>query len=445
MATERNYFVRRFEPVLGAVPDQDKALVEALIRPLEPATAFFRAQRAEGFYGGLTLRDDLPLNGDSPYTVIRSNGEHRVYGYGEVEPYRKYLRDIARRMEDAIGVAIDIHDPEKDIFEATLKPMSQALKEGDFARAMILSLNTRLTPRYDLAVGLLDRYLDPRGLKLVMQGWLQRIDPEQNRYFNDLAHQLLRNPVTNFRVVFGDMLAAGGMTIEKPWVGNTRPSEDGIRRKVGADSHVFPNNLEAISREIVRPAVRRYLPQVTRSSGWEESIDRAATINAVAHETGHAQLPFDEETINILGGRYMSIKELMAELLGVIKIARLPRSVVHFSLKQMVEAYSLARWRSRIDEYLQEEDPDKRVIAGHYALAGAWRMNSQEREGGIRVNADDTIEVPDWERFEELDSQFYQELFSAVRNERAQPGFVEALIGLNSRVPRVYIENGQDS
>src|SRR3989344_5698845 len=98
---------------------------------------------------------------------------------------------------------------------------------------MVLGGNTRQIPRYSLFVGLLDRYLDPRGLKLVMQGWLQRIDPDQNRYFNDLARQITRNPVLEFRVIYGDMLAAGGMTADKAWSGNTVPSEDNIRRQVG--------------------------------------------------------------------------------------------------------------------------------------------------------------------------------------------------------------------
>ncbi|MBI2334426.1 hypothetical protein HYU96_01360 [Candidatus Daviesbacteria bacterium] len=441
MATERvNNCARKFEGALRLVPDQDKVLVDALIRPLESATAFFRAQRAEGFYGSLTLGDDLPENGDSPHTIIRSNGEDRVYGYREIEPYRRYLRDIARRMEDAVGVANDINDPEKDLIEASLRPRALALREGKFTEAMILGLNTRLNPRYHLFVGLLDRYLDPRGLKLVMQGWLQRVRPEENRYFNDLAHQITRSNIPGFRVIYGDMLAAGGMTVDKSWNGNTIPSEDDIRKQVGADSYLFSNNMDESTKEVDIPAVRLYIPQVVQVSDWEETMLRAKKKAFTAHETGHAEMPFDGETIKLLGGRYMAIKELLAELFAVTEIAKLPRSVISFSMKQLIYARSLAVWRNGIDKYLQETDPDKKAILEHYAWAGVWRTNHQEREGGVRMSENGMMSVPDWDRFVELDGDLSRELLSAINHERYERGFVDRVIGFNSRIPREYID-----
>lgn len=442
MATERtNYFARRFNSALQVVPEEDRALVDALIRPLEPATAFFRAQRAEGFYGGLTPDDSLPVNGDSAYTIIRSNDDgHTVCKYGEIEPYRGFLRDMARRMDDAIGVALDTHDPEKDLIEATLRPRVLALREGKFAEAMILGLNIRSIPRYHLFVGLLDRYLDPRGLKLVMQGWLQRVNFDQNQHYNDLARQILERSVTGFRVIYGDMLAAGGMTVDKSWSGNTIPSEDGIRRQVGADSYVFPNNMDESTRQVDIPAVRLYVPQVTQQSGWGETMLRAKRIGITAHESGHAEIPFNEDTIKLLGGRYMAIKELLAELFAVIGVAKLPRSVLNPLMKQAIYARSLAVWRYYIDKYHQEIEPDKRAVLEHYAWAGVWRINYQVRAGGVMIGENGTMEVPDWDRFVDLDTQLRQELLSAIANERYQRGFVDRVIQLNSQNPRVYLE-----
>lgn len=445
MATERlNYFTRRFEPALEVIPEDDRKLVGALMRPLEPATAFFRAQMAEGFYGNLTPGNGLPMNGDSPYTVIRSNGEYKAYPYGEIEPYKGYLRDIARRMDEAVEVAIDTHDLEKDLIEATLRPRARALKEGKFAEAMILELNMRSGPRYNLFVGLLDRYLDPRGLKLVMQGWLQKVDSGKSIYSNDLARQITGSPVQRFRIIYGDMLAAGGMTMDKPWSGNTTPSEDYLRNQVGADSYVFSNNMDISTKEEDIPAVKTYLPQIVQTSDWEETILRAKRIAITAHEIGHAVMPFDEETIKLLDGRYMAVKELLAELFEVKEIARLPRSLVQQSMKQLIYARSLARWRYYIDEYDREIDPNKRAILEHYAWAGAWRTNYQERARGVIMNEDGTMEVPDWERFVELDKSLYHELLRAISNEKYQAGFVESVISLNSRRPRVYIGNGDD-
>lgn len=445
MATERmNYCARKFENALGLVPDQDRALVDALIRPLEPATAFFRAQRAEGFYGSLTPDDDLPDNGDSPHMMIRSNGGHRAFRYVEIEPYRRYLRDIARRMEDAVGVANDTNDPEKDLIEASLRPRALALREGRFAEATILGLNTRLTPRYHLFVGLLDRYLDSRGLHLVMQGWLQRVDPEQNTYFNDLARQIARSPIPRLRIIYGDMLAAGGMTLDKPWNGNTIPSEDDIRNQVGADSYLFPNNMDQSTREVDIPAVRLYVPQVVQVSDWEETMLRAKKKALTAHETGHAEMPFDGETIKLLGGRYMAIKELLAELFAVTEIAKLPRSVISPAMKQLIYARSLAVWRNCIDLYHQEDRVDNKTVLEHYAWAGIWRTNYQERGEGIRISENGAMAISDWDKFVELDKNLYHELLRAINNEKYERGFVARVTQLNSRLPRVYIGNGQD-
>lgn len=440
MAIERHYFVRRIEPAFSTIPPQDVALVEAYMRTLEPVTAFFRAQREEGFYGNLTSDDNLPPDGHSPYTLIRSNGENKAYKYGEVEPYRRYLREISRRMQDIIGVANERNDPEKSLIEASLKPRAQALKDGNFAEAMMIGLgNSRLTTRYSLFIGLLDRYLDPRGLKLVMQGWLQRLDPVQNGHFNDLSHQIAGRLNPKFRVIYGDMLAAGGMTADKLWSGNTVPSEDDIRMSVGADSYVFSNNMDKSTQEVDIPAIQLYLPQVTRIPNWEDAIFNAKRVGVVAHETGHAEMPFDEKTIGTLGSRYMAIKELMAELFATTRISGLSANLVSRSLKQFICARSLATWRYYSDQYNAETEPDRKAILRHYAMAGVWRTNYQERGGGIKVNEEGKMEVLDWDKIVEQDKNLYQEFLRAIVNEEEQSGFIDLIVQLNSRLPRVYL------
>lgn len=439
-----NYFTRKFESALLDIPKEDRALVDALITPLEPTTAFFRNQRKEGFYGGLTIDDDLPIGGDSPYKIIRSNGEYTAYNYAQIEPYKKYLSEIARRMEYGIEMALKTNDPERDLFEATLRPIARALWQGKFAEAMISGLNTRHTPRYHLFVGFLDRYLDPRGFHLVMQGWLQRVNPEKNRFFNELVRQITGSSIPRFRIIYGDMLAAGGMTVDKPWSGNTVPSEDDIRNQVGSNIYVFSNNMDESTKNEDIPAVRKYVPQVTQIPGWEEIVYKAKKIAITAHEIGHAEMPFDGETIKLLDGRYMAIKELLAELFEVAEIAKLPRSIVSPNMKRFIFARSLARWRYYVDEFYQEDDSNKKAILEHYAWAGVWRTNYQERRGGLRMNENGTMKVSDWDEFVNLDRNLYQELLSAINNERYQNGFVDAVIQLNSRSPRVYIEDNHN-
>lgn len=437
---KEKHIARRFD-VLDSIPDGDRRLVEALIRPLEPATAFFYAQKAEGFYGGLKPFEELPPNGDSPYTVIRSNGEIKAYNYSEIEPFKKHLRDIHKTIEEAISVAFETYDPERDLFLATLRPMALALWQGNFAEATIHRINFRRTPRYHLYIGLLDRYLDPRGLHFAMQGWLQRIEPGQEIYLNDLASHMTGNR-SKLRIIYGDMLAAGGLTVEKPWNGNTIPSEDGIRMQVGADSYIFPNNIERLAKEEEDfPAIRKYLPQVAQSHQWEEMIIKAKRLAITAHETGHAEMPFDQETIKLLDGQYMAVKELLAELFAIKEIDKLPKSLVSYSMKQAIYARSLAVWRYYIDLYQQETNPDRKKIAEHYARAGSWRINHQERAGSIVVNENSTIVVPDWDRFVESDKNLYHEMLSAINNEKHQTGFVERVINLNSCVPRIYLGN----
>lgn len=445
MVTERSGSgVLTFPESIQKIPERDRPLVGAFIRVLEPVHAFYLEQKRQGFYGGLPANEPLPPGSDSLYTIIKEvEGEHRSLGYSAVEPFNRLLRQIASRMEEVVRVAEETQDPQRGLIEDTLRSQAQALREGNFERATTSSLNTRMTPRYHFYVGLLDRYLDPdRGIKLAMQGWLQSRDEARHPFLNDIARQILREQSygRTLRLFVGDMLAAAGMAADRPWAGNTVPSEDNIRRQVGADAYIFINNMDLRVETILIPAMKRYLPQVTQTSGWEEAMLRATYIGITAHEAGHSQIPFDEQTASLLGGRYMAIKELMSEEAGFPQVAKLPRGI-SAALRQLVVGRSLVQWRSYIDEYAAETDPDKKTILLPYALAGEWRLNAQERDGGIRVNDNDVMVVEDWDRVVELDEQLYQELNSIIRNERFQRGFVDRFIRLNSRVPRSYFSH----
>lgn len=444
MVTERTESgLLRFPEAIQKIPEGDHPLVEALIRVLEPVHLFYLGQKRQGFYGSLPITETLPLGGGSPYTIIREVQErYRSFGYTEVEPFNRLLRHIARGMEDAVRIAEETQDPEKGLIGDILRSQAQYFRKGDFEGATISGINTRSIPRYHLYVGLLDRYLDPdRGIKLAMQGWLQSRDDTQQKNLNSIAQQILREQgyTGTLRLLVGDMLAAAGMAADRPWAGNTVPSEDSIRRQVGADAYIFINNMNHRVETNLVPATRRYMPQVTQTSGWEEALPRATYIGITAHETGHAQIPFDEQTASLLGGRYMAIKELMSEEFGLTAVVRLSRGVISTSLRQLIIARSLVQWRSFIDEYVTETDSDKKTILLPYALAGEWRLNAQERGGGIKINNDGTMEVGDWEKVVAIDGQIYQELTSAIRNEQFQRGFVGRFVGLNSRVPRSYL------
>lgn len=434
--------VLRFPETIQKIPERDRPLVGAFIRVLEPVHAFYLEQKRQGFYGGLLVSEPLPPGGDSPYTIIKEvEGEQRSLGYNGVEPFNRLVRQIASRMEEVVRVAEETQDPERGLIEDTLRSQAQAFREGNFERATTSSLNTRIPPRYHFYVGLLDRYLDPdRGIKLAMQGWLQSRDEAQHIFLNDIARQILREQsyARTLRLFVGDMLAAAGMAADRPWAGNTVPSEDNIRKQVGADSYIFINNMDLRVETTLIPAMKRYLPQVTQIPGWEESMPRATYIGITAHEAGHSRIPFDEQTASLLGGRYMAFKELMSEESGFPAVTRLPRGVIPPSLRQLIIARSLVQWRSFIDEYAAETDPDKKTILLPYALAGEWRLNTQERGGGIRVNDNGVMVVEDWDRVVEADEQLYQELNSIIRNERYQRGFVDRFIRLNSRVPKSY-------
>lgn len=443
MVTERTESgVLRFPEAIQKIPERDHPLVEALIGVLGPVHLFYLRQKGQGFYGSLPATEPLPPGGDSPYTIIKgTQGEYRSFRYTEVEPFNRLLRRIARGMEDAVKIAEETQDPEQGLIGDILRSQAQFFKTGDFERATISGLNTRRIPRYHLYVGLLDRYLDPdRGIKLAMQGWLQSRDDAHQINLNNITRQILREQghTGTLRLLVGDMLAAAGMAADRPWAGNTVPSEDGIRGQVGADAYIFINNMDHRVETNLVPATRKYMPQVTQISGWEEAMPKATYIGITAHETGHAQMPFNEQTASLLGGRYMAIKELMSEEFGLTAVVRLPRGMIPASLRQLIIARSLVQWRSFIAEYEVETDPDKKIILLPYALAGEWRLNAQERGGGIKINDDGVMEVEDWERVVEIDGQIYQELNSAIINERFQRGFVSRFVGLNSRVPRSY-------
>lgn len=448
MVTERTESgVLRFPEAIQKIPEGDRPLVGAFIRVLDSVHGFYLQQKRQGFYGGLPASEPLPSGGDSPYTIIKAaGGGYQALDYIGVEPFNRYLGQIADRMIDVVGVAEETYDPERGLIADILRSQAQALRLGDFKGATISSLNTRRIPRYHFYIGLLDRYLDPdRGIKLAMQGWLQSRDDTQQRNLNDIARQILREQGHTgvLRLLVGDMLAAAGMATDRPWAGNTVPSEDPIRRQVGADAYIFINNMNHRVETNLVPATRRYMPQVTQISGWEEALPRVTYIGITAHETGHAQIPFDEQMVALLGGRYMAIKELMSEESGLTAVVRLPRGMISTSLRQLIIARSLVQWRSFIAEYEAETDPDKKTILLPYALAGEWRLNAQERGGGVKINNDGTIEVEDWEKVVAIDEQIYQELISAIRNERFRRGFVARFVGLNSHVPRSYLTHNR--
>lgn len=442
MVTERApNGILRFPEAIQKIPERDRPLVEAFIRVLEPVHAFYLEQKRQGFYGGVTATEPLPPSGDSPYTIIKNiDGEYRALGYNGVEPFNRHLRQISTRMEEVVRVAEETQDPEKGLYGDILRSQAQAFREGNFERATISSLNTRRIPRYHFYVGLLDRYLDSdRGIKLAMQGWLQSRDEAQHEYLNDIARQILREqgPGRTLRVFAGDMLAAGGMAVDRPWSGNTIPSEDPIRTQVGADAYIFINNMNLRVETKLIPTTRKYLPQINRIPGWEEAMPRATYIGMTGHEGGHSQIPFDAQTVSLLGGKYMAFKELMSEEWGLPAVVRLARGLSPLR-RQLTIVRSLVQWRSYIDEYMEETDPDKKTIVLPYALAGEWRLNNQERNGGIVVNDEGTMFVEDWDKVVENDEQLYQELITTIRNERFQRGFVERFIRLNSRVPKSY-------
>lgn len=444
MVTERSGSgVLRFPEEIKRVPERDQVLVEAYIRVLEPIHAFYLAQKRDGFYEELPTTDLLPKDGDSPYTIIKRDpqGIFSAAEYRDVHPYKGFLRQIAVKMTEVVDVANENNDPEKGLIRDVLGSQAQAFRDGNFEGVIISSLNTRATPRYPFFVGLLDRYLDTeRGIKFAMQGWLQSRDEVRYGYLDYIAQQILskRGSQRPLRVFAGDMLAAGGMAADRPWGGNTIPSEDSIRNQVGADVYVFINNLNERVRTKLVPATRKYLPQVAQIPGWEEKMPKATYLGITGHEAGHSQIPFDDKTPSLLGGRYMAIKELMSELSGLTRVVRLQRDILSSSHRQLIIARSLVQWRSYIDEYVAEQDPDKKTIGLHYALAGEWRLNAQERELGIKVNEDGAMVVEDWDKVVETDGQLLQEMNSMLRNEKYQRGFVDRFVRFNSRYPRSY-------
>lgn len=436
--------VLKFPEALEGVPVKDRFLVETYMKVMQPVHAFYLEQKRLGFYDGLTKDESLPDGSDSPYTIIRrSEGVYKSFKYTELEPFNRLLKLTASRMGDVVKVAEETEDSERGLIEATLRPLAQAIRDGDFQRATTIILNTRTVPRYHFYVGLLDRYLDPdRGVKFAMQAWLQSGDEKQERNLNDVAQQVLRQKGSRvpLRLLVGDMLAAAGLAADRPWSGNTIPSEDSIRSQVGADSYIFIKNMDEKVEQNLKPAMSKRIPQVKQIPGWEYSIFRAAHLGVTGHEAGHSQIAFDSDAVTLLGGKYMAVKELMSEVFGCPAVAKLPRTMVSLSQSKLIIARSLDQWREYIEEYEDEADPYKKIIVQPYAQAGEWRTNYQERGKGIRVNSDNGgIEILDWDRVVELDEQLSQELRTMVINEWYERGFLERFVSLNSSIPRSYL------
>ncbi|MBI2021266.1 hypothetical protein HYS93_00070 [Candidatus Daviesbacteria bacterium] len=442
-----------FDEVLDRIPRARLPLVESGLRHLKLGQAFYQAQKAHGFYPDPKIVSDAEIlkasRSDSavlsPYTLVEQGQDGPIHAVSYIDrpPFKRYLKEIAGGVCDYINVAREIGLNPRDlaIIEASLRPQADAIKEGDFRRAMTSRLLTQQYTQPDLFFGLLDRYLDERfNAKFAYQGWLVFGDREKTERVTKMVEMALRrtNGRGSHRVLVGNAVAMAGLATERIWQGNTIPSEDDLRT-IGSISYVFWNTFEQKFEEVRRPALEYYFPRVGQSPRWEDRYKNAAYLNLVMHEAvGHSSIDFDERAADYLKGYYVTLKELMAEVFGQEAVLGMPTSVIDTATKKAIIENSLASFRTYIEGYLKQKDPAKKAVAKAYAQAGAIMINYYQRNGVLEVSENGQMNIEDLDEFANKARQFAYVLRDLTHLERTMSGGVERFVKFHIASPNDF-------
>lgn len=437
----------QYADALERVDSTYRPLVERYIRIHEQGHRIYLTQQRQGFLPEDLTPDELAKlktdpNLRSPYQLKRrgSNGQIVAVDYKEISPFRSQLPDMARLIEDTARFAVLERLPQSYLIEATLRPQAQAMRDGNFERAMLTRLNTYHSPDYESFFGLLDRYKDnDLNLHYSWQGWGFRRDRELTeiteqivQHGHERASSYLSRPKTQAprRVIAGDVLVFSGLAAESRWGGNTLPSEDRLRREIGSLSFLNINVLNRRYEDYLRNYVMEYVPELTQTRGWEERVKRAIFTNYALHEgVGHGLAMFDERSENWLKDKYTFLKELDAELLSFVATIRLPSELADISMKKAIIGASLAGWMKDI-----KENPN-----GTYGKTGKLLLNSLESHHAIEVNDENwKIKIGDPQHILEASRDMLIVLEHAIITEERHPGAIEGSVEGYFTYPRNY-------
>lgn len=439
--------VVKYEDALGRVSPLFAPLVEKYTEIQKLGQRIYLTQQRQGFLPeDLTPKDmnELKTNSmlRSPYQLKRRDESGQLYGvdYKDVSPFRSQFPDMAGLISDAARFAVLQKLPEYYLIETTLNPQAQALRDGNFERAMLARLNTVRGPEYESFFGLLDRYKDTvLNLHYAFQGWAFRRDGQMTNMVDQISqHGLertstyLSRPKTSVprRIVAGEVLVFSGLAAESQWGGDTLPSEDKLRHEMGSLSYLNINVLDKRFEVYVRNYIMKYVPEIAQSKGWEEKAKRAMLINYALHEVvGHGLVMFDESSEGLLGNRYTALKELEAELLSFVASLRLPPELADISMKKTIIGTSLAGWIKDIKE-----------SKGTYHDTAVFLLNFLESHNAIDVNEDNwEIKLGDIQQILEASRDALVILDDNIETEARFPGGINRFVDLYSTYPKSYI------
>jgi hypothetical protein len=437
--------ITRYEDAIREADPIYSGLIERYFRIHEQGQRIYLAQQKQGFVpDNLTKEeiDQLKIEPSlrSPYQLKRRDEKGKLYSvdYKEVSPFKSQLPEMARLIDDAARFAMLESLPDAYLIEATLRPQSQALRDGNFERAMLARLNTIYGPTYESYFGLLDRYKDLTfnlhysfqglGIKKNQQLTIEIDQIGQEGLDRTSKYLSLRVEVPH-RVVAGDIFVFSGLAAESDWGGNTLPSEDRLRNNKGSLSYLNVNVLENRFVRYGRKYTEEHIPELTQSRGWEERAKRAQLINYALHEiVGHGLAMFNEDAEDYLRDKYTPLKELEAELLSFIATITLSSNLADANMKRAVIGGSLAGWMKDIKE-----------SNGTYHITAKLLLNSLESKGAITVNEDNwEIRIGDLQKIMEASRDILTVLNHNISTERRFPGEVERFVQIYTENPKTY-------
>lgn len=359
---------------------------------------------------------ETPIGGErfrDQYKPIIAEGEPLIYklvAQREIPQVRLVMDEVAlaimraREINKRIITTNAEESEQQEFRERFLGIYQEELETGEFAQGQMKRLEIKKHPNLDLFVALCDRYDDTDdGLRFSPNAWQFWKNVKSTDILTNLVREALGdNPLKDkIRIFVGYALAYGGLSAKMGgWSGNAQPSEESIRRKSGSDCYISLKNFIYRLNKEFRGAAAELAPWMLNWS--DEEVEGAFMRNLAMHEgCGHTLHTTGDIDQKRLGPHVVMANELGSELKGQHSMLRIRRDIMSEERIRLTMAASLVWRKLDVDNFLKEEDIDKKAKMKPYAEMGAILLNGLEQERGIIIRDNGEFEIPSLSKFEE--------------------------------------------
>lgn len=394
----------------------------------------------------LTISQRPDLRDPYQAVVKDERGKYHSYSYPQVPGFRDAFTSVAMEATEAIDLLGISHIKDKVWLKDLILTQSEPFIDGNFR----IATETRLKLLHgamkdagkrmlwlDPYFGGLDRYQDPLGVHIGLEGHAVAINPGLTSEYNDLIRRAIfltegRSGLKGgLRVTVGDALWYAGPIADLMFSGETHPSEDDLRERY-TDIFIFQNAYRLKFEKSIAPAIEKYLPdELLTSDGrldtaWKSKAIKGGILILLMHELGHKRIKFKKETAGEIGHLYTPVKELWSEIMGHEEIMKLRQDgEIGPKRARWGLVNSLAWAQHDIEEYDTNKLPSQRP----YAISANEMLGFYEEVGVIDRNSDNgVIKILDLDRFYNYSSELSNVIHFSIRRERKSPGLLSRIL-----------------